>query len=627
MDSGAAERTVEKAMASGNGGKSLSALALSPVIFCFLILSLYMVWLVWLGSPLNGDADDLIKLHELRTFIATGNVFDRTLPGIAQPEPYVSHWPWIVDLPYALVAWPLAPVLGGEPALAVASYAVPLILLFPALYCYGRLLTATGFNGTILPLFVAAIVAAASFFEFAPHRIDYHNLQILLFFAALVLVLSPHRLAPLGNGLLVALALAISFEFAVFHALVMGVYAFDFVFGAEGASVRLRNFGAGLAAGALLLLAVTVPPSAYAIGRCDTYSAPYALALVLAGSVFAGLPALGNRAAGWPARALLLCGAAVASAAVVLALYPQCAGGPYGEMSERLREVALGHIAQERSFFQRPDFVLSDSLPATALLFVGALAPLTYCLAAGRRDRPLVVVALVSLLALVQTIAYFRYLRYLPLFSGIGLVFVAAALLPQSARGILTGLRFPGRWPLSAMLLALPGLCVTGALVLFCLAAKPRPMEQTVFDPTGFCGPVSAANLAWPTGSIVMAPPMLGADLLAQPSHPRVVAVPNHHSAHGIDRADRFFDPAADGPRRALDESRATHVVLCAAPAGWPPAPRDRFPFAAALMEGRAPVWLSQCPPEAASPLRIYAYRQADGVFAACPLPAASRIP
>lgn len=639
MGLGATDATSRADRRGDAGQKSPLALILSPAAVCYVILALYMLLLIWSGSPLNGDADDLIKLHELRTFVATGNVFDRTLPDILQPEPYVSHWPWIIDLPYALVAWPLVPLLGSEPALSVASFVVPLLLLVPALYFYSRLTVAAGFNDAVLPLFIAVIVAAAGFFEFAPYRIDYHNLQIMLFFAALVLVLSRHRLAALANGLVVALALAVSFEFAIFHALVVTVYAFDFVFGQENAAKRLRHFGAGLASGALLLFAATVPPSAYAIGKCDTYSAPYALALVLAGLVFMGLPvahraekwmpvfgksdAKIKRQSGgrgrWPFRALALCGLAAASLVVVLMLYPQCAGGPYAEMSARLRAVALGYIPQEKSFFERPDFVLSDSLFATALLFVGALAPAALCLAQRRPPRALVVVALASALALVQAVAYFRYLRYLPFFSGIGLVFIAAALLPSGTRHILVSRFAAGKWPLQAFVLAAPGLGVTAALVLFCLVAKPAPMPVSVFGLTSLCGPASSAGMTWPAKAVVLSPPLLGAGLLARPVHPGVVAIPNHHAALGMDRVDRFLDPGAGDPRAALDESRATHVVLCAAPPAVSPALRARFSFALSLMDAKPPAWLAQCPVAAGSPLRVYAYRRASGLFAACP--------
>jgi hypothetical protein len=288
-------------------------------------------------------------------------------------------------------------------------------------------------------------------------------------------------------------------------------------------------------------------------------------------------------------------------------------------MSARLRTVALGYIPQERSFFERPDFVLSDSLLATALLFVGALAPAALCLTQRRPQRALVVVALASALALVQTVAYFRYLRYLPFFSGIGLAFIAAALLPSGMRHILASRLAFGRWPWHALVLAVPGLGVTAALVLFCLVAKPAQVPVSVFGLTSLCGPASSAGMIWPDKAIVLSPPLLGAGLLAQPAHPGVVAVPNHHAALGMDRVDRFLDPRVGDPREALDESRATHVVLCATSPAANPAMRERFPFALSLMDGQPPAWLAQCPVAAGSPLRVYSYRRADGFSAACP--------
>ena len=78
--------------------------ATSPTFLCFMAIAVFLIVLWSLGLQLNGDADDLVKLHEVRTFLQTGRIFDRTLPGILQPEPYVGHWPWIGDLPYAAFA-------------------------------------------------------------------------------------------------------------------------------------------------------------------------------------------------------------------------------------------------------------------------------------------------------------------------------------------------------------------------------------------------------------------------------------------------------------------------------------------------------------------------------------------
>jgi hypothetical protein len=98
------------------------------------------------------------------------------------------------------------------------------------------------------------------------------------------------------------------------------------------------------------------------------------------------------------------------------------------------------------------------------------------------------------------------------------------------------------------------------------------------------------------------------------------VTIGNHRSAQGIERSYRFLDPATADPRAYLDASKATHVALCA----WrdPPLPKLEalYPFAAVLMEGRPPPWLRECPTDASSPLRIYAYRNADGSDAGCPV-------
>ncbi|TGS57748.1 hypothetical protein EN826_032330, partial [Mesorhizobium sp. M1D.F.Ca.ET.183.01.1.1] len=157
------------------------------------------------------------------------------------------------------------------------------------------------------------ILASSTFCEYAPERIDYHNLQILLLLAALVLLLSQKRAAPLINGLLTALAFAISAEFAPFYALLMAVYAFDWITDREQGAARLTGFGLSLAMGAIALLAAVQPPSAYAAVKCDTYSAPYATALVAAGLSFAVSPLLAGRRSRWAMRATILAVFAAAS--------------------------------------------------------------------------------------------------------------------------------------------------------------------------------------------------------------------------------------------------------------------------------------------------------------------------
>ncbi len=597
--------------------------ATSPTFFCFMAIAVLLVVLRSLGLPLNGDADDLVKLHEIRTFLETGRIFDRTLPGILQPEPYVSHWPWIGDLPYAAFASLIMPFAGFEPSVMTASFVVPLLLLAPAIYCYNRLLIALGFANPPFVLPLASIFAMRAFFEFAPGRVDYHNLQILLLLATLVLTLSQKRAAAFINGILAALALAISVEFAPFYALVLAIYAYDFVFLRQDGPGRLSAFGLSLAIGACALFVVIVPPSAYAVAKCDTYSTPQVLALLCAGLSFAVAPMLAGGRGTWAVRGIILLAFAAASLAALLLLFPQCAAGPYATLDAYVRSNALDNIPQELSLFRRPDFVLSASFPSMVLMFVGALAPAVLCLNPNGAKRPLVILALFSLLALVLAIGYFRYFRYLPIFSSIGLVFVLKRFLPPDARA--------GDWlksdaPVASRRYALiiPGLVLSVAMALYHLSVRTPQAVIAAAEFADSCDLSHFEQQGWPAGAVVLAPPVIGAHFLALAEGPKVVAVPNHPSALGIERSYRFLDPSTADPRVFLDASRATHVALCA----WrdPPLPnlRNAYPFAAALMEGHPPLWLRECPTDAASPLRLYSYRNADGSDAACPVSAIS---
>ncbi|ESY83620.1 hypothetical protein X740_01045 [Mesorhizobium sp. LNHC221B00] len=591
----------------------------APVLFCFCAMAILMTALWCLGFRLNNDADDLLKLHEIRTLLETGNIFDRTLPGIVQPEPYVSHWPWIVDLPYAAFARLVTPFAGFEPALMLASFAVPLLLLAPALYFYNRLVIATGFAYPAVAFPLALIFAARTFFEFAPGRIDYHNLQILLLLAALVLMMSRNRFSAFVNGLLTALSIAVSAEFAPFYALVIAVYAFDWIFDREGGENRMVGFGLALAAGAIGLFAAIVPPSAYTAVRCDSYSTPHVTALVAAGLSFAVVPWLAGRRGGWPMRTAILLVFAAASAAALAMLFPQCLASPYASLDAYVRDNMINRILQELSLFRRPDVVLSTGFPSMALLFIGALAPAVICAGRHGRSRPLVILALFSLLALVLAVGYVRYYRYLPIFAGIGLVFVLASLLPPDAR-LGRYLKSPVPAASRRYTLILPGLVLSVAMALYNLSVKPSEAAVPAGELADNCysSPFEPEQ-GWPAGAIVLSPPLVGSRFVALAEGPKVVTIANHPSAKGIERSYRFLDPATADPRAILDATKATHVAICAWRGPPLPALEAAYPFAAGLIEGRPPAWLRECPTAASSPLRIYSYRNADGSDAVCP--------
>lgn len=237
----------------------------------------------------------------------------------------------------------------------------------------------------------------------------------------------------------------------------------------------------------------------------------------------------------------------------------------------------------------------------------------------GSCSRPLVILSLFSLLALVQAIAYFRYFRYLPFFSGIGLLYVLSAVLPQASRAS-GGLRSAFDGAARPALLIAPGVALAAMLGVFHLLRQPAPDLIPAAEFADDCDLSALARQSgWPAGAIVMAPPNTGIQLLSLNSGPAVIAIPQHPSAKGIERAYRFLDPATADPQSVLGESGATHVALCAWRAAPLPGLAERYPLAAALMEGRAPTWLRECQTDAASPIRLYAVGKPGGAFAACP--------
>jgi hypothetical protein len=576
------------------------------------------------GYSPNSDTDDLLKLVEIRNFLQTGAWFDRTIPSILQPEPFVSHWVRLVDLPYALVAAPLAPLVGRETALSVACYTVPLLLLLPTIHAFRRIVAALGLERPNAVFLISFLFVLPALFEFAPDRIDYHNLELVFLLLAVAYTLAPQPPALLV-GVLSAVTLAISVEFALFFLLLMAVFAGSFILGQENADRLLSRFGAGLAGTALLLYASIVPPGHYGVVACDTYSTPHLLALVSAGVTFIAAGVLSGRIRGPVGRTAFLGLLAAVSVTALIILFPECRAGPYGELSGYVKDQWLIGINQEKNILQRPDIVLAPDMAGIAGLMISALAPMAYALRDRLRSRELVIFALFCLLALLHALFYLRYFRYAAFFVSPAMTLVFAACVPSltAEGGVLAG-RVTRSLP-SRMAVLGPGLVLAAGLVAFHLATQNNARAASPVsgaDFAGDCRLAGSAPIIWPSGASVFAPPDLGIRILAAEmplGRMTIVATPHHPSWRGIERVYRFLDPGTPDPRMYLDQSKATHVAVCAwhgSSVAWL---EKSYPLTAALIEGHPPGWLIECPLPASSPIRVYRYPSAGGAAAACP--------
>ena len=422
------------------------------------------------------------------------------------------------------------------------------------------------------------------------------------------------------SGAIIALALATSTEFALFFALVMAIHAVEFIRGDGASGLRLGAFGAALTVTAVLAYAIVVAPDSYSRVACDTYSPPHLLALAFAGASFVAAACIGRRVTSPLVRALTIALPGIATMVLLAFLFPQCLGGPYVALDAYLRDVFLGDIGQEQSLFARTDFVLSGNMVAATILFVGAMAPAVIAIADRFRDRNLLIVALFALLALVQAVLYFRYFRYVPILAAPGLILASSALAPGlRAKGALLAGRFSNMLP-SPTSIAAPGLIITAGLLMFHLAAPAPSRVLAAATFAGSCDLGRVGHYSWPQGSRVMAPPLVDIMLLPDMSPgAAVAAVPYHTGRPGVERSYRFLDPATADPRVPLNASLATHVAICALPGEAPAEIATRYPFATLLMEGKAPGWLTECPADQQSSMRIYRYAAGGVAGETCP--------
>jgi len=589
-----------------------------PVVIVWLALSAVLSLLLLQGKMPNGDVDDLMKLHEIRHLLQTGNPFDRTLADIAQPEPMISHWPWIVDAPYALLTVALAPFVGVEAAISAAAFTVPLMFLLVALILLFQVIREFEFDHPGAVLAVAAFAGLPSLSEFQPWRIDYHNLQMLILLGAALLTIRCGRVAAGLNGALMALSTAISAEMAPFLALPVGFYALAFIAGRKDAGKDLRMYGLALSAAGLAMFFVVVGPQAYTSAACDRYSLLHLTALVITGFILAAVSTTETAGSWWIRAACLLAGAC-ATAALLVFFFPQCAGGPLAGLSDYVRDNWLSRIEQERSIFLSADFLNSDRFARFFLAILGTAATGILAISGTTRKRAWMVLAIFSSVGLLLGLLYLRYLRFFPLFVGPGVALLIHQVLPaRLSLRCYFGTRFDEELP-GVSLLAVPGVAIVAALFLTHLVWPPGTTKLLGVDIADACERAGdGPHFVWPKGARLFAPPNIGAVALGSPVELDVVAVPFHTAAKGIERVLRFFDPATADPARLLDETKATHVAVCRVEEKTLQPVETQFPLASRLATGKPPDWLTECP--AAGPLRIYRYSAAGGPSGQCPV-------
>ncbi len=551
---------------------------LSRVLFflCLIFIGFLLMFLDGLDGRFRRiDIDDALRRIEVIQLLADSRWFDRTLDAIRMPEPYVSPWSRLVDLPYVLLTWMIEPFVERQGAVNVAFLIWPPVLFMVFSLLATAILFRVKRDGSrgvpFWQLVAMVILAAPAILEFEPGRIDHHNVQILLLLFFVYGVLRDDVAGGFLAGVVVAASPMVGLECLPLMAVGAGAIVlawciaglprrgFTLVFLLACASATL--FLGGLLVGARGLFAT----------QCDNFSAPFAFALtalpLVTGLVILILPSeleprMRILAVGGAALPVLLCGAF---------LFSECLAGPYGIIDPVSHRYWFSRVRQEGNIgavFEAGYAVEVVRLALLAAVIVAAGIKL------ARENRPdLAETAIAWATACAALLLALAMFRYTPIAASVGPIF-----LPLAASEVLrlwSG-RGKGRLALWMAGAAMLGLAL-GSAAKAASATATGPDAVDYMNEDG-CEGADFADLSRLTTGRILAPPGLALAIAGrmQPGV-SVAGILFHRASPGLRRTyETLLSEDNEVRREALAPFDYVAVCRRVLPAGGEPAPLFR---------------------------------------------------
>ncbi|HEY0445471.1 MAG TPA: hypothetical protein VGD19_03360 [Allosphingosinicella sp.] len=540
------------------------------------------------------DPDDMLRLLQVRDWLAGQSWFDVSQHRMNPPEGAGTHWSRLVDLPIAGLILLTRPLLGAANAELAALVAVPLLTLGVVMALVAaitrRLLDR---EQAIFASFVVPVTLIVTH-QLRPLRIDHHGWQMALALAALLAALdTDRRRSGLVGGAALALWLSISLEGLPYAAAFAAVAAVRWLIDPRE-SQRLVWTLASLAGLAAALFAIT-RGLAWSLDHCDAVSPVHLAGLGIAAVGCALLTRWRSAALHWRIAGLGLAGAGALAAMAVLA--PHCAAGPFEKLDPLVRDFWYLNIAEGLPLWtQEPVIVaLVIALPLIGL----AGSAVQFQNASGER-RPAWAVML-FMLAAATIVAVFvqRAGAVANLFAIPG-----AVALFRLARQRIDGWRSaPMRLlgTLASLLLVAPSIAaalVNSAVEGEAAAASRRP--SSCLDRRQ----IQALNRL-PAGDVA-APLDLGLGILIHTDH-RIVASGHHRNAAAMRDLFLIFLSPPQEARALLERRSIDWLIFCPAmPEGGHYKRAAPDGLWAQLDRGRIPAWLQPVELGGKPGLRVY---------------------
>lgn len=540
-----------------------------------------------LGGDLRGN-DDMLRMQQVRDLLSGDKSwFDVSQPLLITPEGGAMHWSRLPDVFIGGIVFLLQPLIGTRAAEAVAVTLWPLsqlvLVLAAAAACLRRL--GAPLSGQLAGIFF--FCTSFALVNFLPGRIDHHGFGLLLTLIAFACLLSPGRSARSAvlAGLCVPAMLTIAIENLPAAGLIIAGFGLFWIIRGDSEALRLRLFGATIAAGALAAFFLDAPGAGGARMVCDAYGQSHLAALLVAGAALGAVTLPRQLTARWQGRLALMAAAGVATLAGFIAANPGCLGDPYAGLAPDVRAGWLSSVGEARSLT-----AVFEGEGAGALYYYGFGAAGAAC-------------ALFAAIRAPEGQKLGRWLLFA--FCGLGLVLSAwqlrASMISHAFAAISGGLVF-------AMVFThwLSRRGAAAALVLFAVTLVVSPAGWSL---PGLVQTREAANtgncmsgelyreIASVPRAVVFTPIDLGAPLIYHAGH-GATAAPYHRNPKAIDRAITVFKGPVTEARPAIAASGATHLLYCPGLSEMKlHAAGGKDSLAAALEAGDTPVWLTPVAP------------------------------
>jgi hypothetical protein len=548
------------AAAAGHGaippGGSFIREALPAILLGWLVVALVAVMADWPAIQIMrlADADDALRLVQVRALLAGQGWFDLHAYRIDPPIGVVMHWSRLVDLPLAGAIALLRPVIGQVAAERATAASVPLVTLLVAQVCLGRIVWRQLGRDFVLIATVTMALLLPAMAQFAPLRIDHHGWQIVAVAAALNgLVSGDARRGGWTAGIALAFGLSISLELLPFAALIGAVFALRGVIDPAQRHWLIDYLGVlTVGSGALFLLTRGVGDlGAY----CDAMSPAYLAGLgVVTAAVAAGWtgPA---RTRAWRIGALI--GAGVLGVATMLWLAPACSNGPFARLDPLVRDFWYDNVTEGLPIWHQGVAVAVQMLLPPLLGWQAAVRLARTTGSAFWRDYAVVLGGAIVIGVVVS--------RFSAVAAAIAVVPLAWQLRAAAA-AIVAASWWPRRLGLAVLVGAglLPGVVLDGAATSWArLAPGAAPALRRDPPIAEACGlPKSLAALRRVPAGTILAPLDIGPHLLMGTPH-RVVATGHHRAVAAMHDVISAFLGSPEQAHHIARQHGADYVLLC----------------------------------------------------------------